>query len=208
MESWSRQKAATLWHNQTREYIFARPTSLSDIIGSPGFLRASWHKQSVKSKGLSEAEIRERPSKDPSIVCPIDNRILRDAVKTPCCGTAFCEDCIQTHLLEKDFICPNCASKVASLDKLAIDRAMRQKVADYITKEIEVSQREEDGQITNESTPTGSVFQVMIIQRHVYLMLFKLTCGCTEFRPRRPPVWPVRAGRCARRPGHVPDDRG
>ncbi|KAI0285796.1 DWNN domain-containing protein [Russula aff. rugulosa BPL654] len=128
-------------------YVVAQPDS------------ASWHKQSVKSKGLSEAEIRERPSKDPSIVCPIDNRILRDAVKTPCCGTAFCEDCIQTHLLEKDFICPNCASKVASLDKLAIDRAMRQKVADYITKEIEVSQREEDGQITNESSPTGSVFQ-------------------------------------------------
>jgi protein MPE1 len=57
--------------------------------------------QAVRStgKGLSEAEVRERPSKDPSIVCPNDNRILRDAVKTPCSGTAYCEDCIQTHLL-------------------------------------------------------------------------------------------------------------
>ncbi|KAF8498599.1 DWNN-domain-containing protein [Russula emetica] len=128
-------------------YVVAQPDS------------ASWYKQSVKSKGLSEAEIRERPSKDPSIVCAIDNRILRDAVKTPCCGTAYCEDCIQTHLLEKDFICPNCASKVASLDKLAVDKAMRRKVADYITREIEASQREEDGQITNESTPTSSAFQ-------------------------------------------------
>jgi protein MPE1 len=50
---------------------------------------------------------------------------------------------------------------VASLDKLAIDRPMRRKVADYIAKEIEVSQREEEGQITNESTPVGSVSQVM-----------------------------------------------
>jgi hypothetical protein len=48
------------------------------------------------------------------------------------------------------------------LDKLAIDRPMRRRVADYITKEIEASQREEDGQITNEGTPTGSVSQVMI----------------------------------------------
>ena len=85
---------------------------------------------------------------------------------------------------------------------------MRQKVTDYITNEIEASQREEDGQITNESTPTGSAFQVMILLVHVFLVLLKLTCECTDSRPRRPPVWPVRAGRCARRPGHVTDDRG
>ena len=121
--------------------------------------RASWQRHTVKSKGLSEAEVRERPSKDPSIVCPIDNRIFRDAVKTPCCGTAYCEDCIQTHLLEKDFICPNCASKVASLDKLGIDKPTRKRVADYINKEIEAGQREEEGQ-TNDSTPAGTVSQV------------------------------------------------
>jgi hypothetical protein len=94
------------------------------------------------------------------------------------------------------------------LDKLAADKVMRRKVADYITKEIEASQREEDSQITNESTPTSSAFQVMILPLHVSLILLKLTCECTDSRPRRPPVWPVRAGRCARRPGHVPDDRG
>ncbi|KAI9460110.1 DWNN-domain-containing protein [Lactarius psammicola] len=127
-------------------YVVAQPDS------------ASWQRQTNKSKSLSEAEVRERPSKDPTIVCSIDNRILRDAVKTPCCGTAYCEDCIQTHLLEKDFICPSCASKVASLDKLAIDKPTRMKVADYITREIEASQKEEDGH-TSESTPVGSVSQ-------------------------------------------------
>jgi protein MPE1 len=121
--------------------------------------RASWQRHTIKSKGLSEAEVRERPSKDPSIVCPIDNRIFRDAVKTPCCGTSYCEDCIQTHLLEKDFICPNCASKVASLDKLVIDKPMRRKVVDYINKEIEAGQREEEGQM-NDSTSADSLSQV------------------------------------------------
>jgi protein MPE1 len=121
--------------------------------------RASWQRQTVKFKGLSEAEVRERPSKDLSIVCPIDNRIFRDAVKTPCCGVAYCEDCIQTHLLEKDFICPNCASKVASLDKLVVDKMMRKRVVDYINREIEAGQKEEEGQM-NESTPVGSLSQV------------------------------------------------
>ncbi|KAI9432614.1 hypothetical protein H4582DRAFT_2058495, partial [Lactarius indigo] len=119
-------------------YVVAQPDS------------ASWQRQTNKSKSLSEAEVRERPSKDPTIICPIDNRIFRDAVKTPCCGTAYCEDCIQSHLLEKDFICPSY--------KLAIDKPTRMKVADYIAREIEASQKEEDSH-TSESTPIGSVSQ-------------------------------------------------
>jgi hypothetical protein len=168
------------------------------------FRRVSWQKQTVKSKALSEAEVRERPSKDPSIVCPIDNRILRDAVKTPCCGTAYCEDCIQTHLLDKDFICPLCGAKVASLDKLAIDRPMRRKVADYIAKEIEASQREEEGQITNESTPVGSVSQVTdsLTLYHfatsIFLSYLELTREHADSHSRRPPVWAVRTRRRAR----------
>lgn len=138
---------------------------------------ASWQRQTTKSKSLSEAEVRERPSKDPTIVCSIDNKIFHDAVKTPCCGTAYCEDCIQTYLLEKDFICPNCATKVASLDKLTIDKPTRTKVTDYITREIEASQREED---TGESTPIGSVSQVTVsndfsLSLHVHFLLYTRT---------------------------------
>jgi hypothetical protein len=86
---------------------------------------------------------------------------------------------------------------VASLDKLAIDRVMRRKVADYIVREIEASQREEDGQITNESTPIGSVSQVKI-SCSLYPIYFvplsypKLTRERADSRPGRPPVWPVR----------------
>jgi protein MPE1 len=68
-----------------------------------------------KSKRLSEAEVRECLSKDTSIVCPIDNRTFRDAVKTLFCGTAYWEDSFQTDELEKDSICLNCASKIALL---------------------------------------------------------------------------------------------
>ncbi|EMD38938.1 hypothetical protein CERSUDRAFT_112645 [Gelatoporia subvermispora B] len=111
-------------------YVVAQPDS------------ASWQKQVTRHKGLTESDIRERTPSDPSLACPIDNKLFRDAVKTPCCGTLYCEECIQTHLLERDFICRNCGKKIPSLDKLMMDKPMRTKVADHIDKEIEKSRHE------------------------------------------------------------------
>ncbi|KAJ3978072.1 DWNN domain-containing protein [Lentinula raphanica] len=112
------------------------------VVAQPDL--ASWQKQvSRTNKILTAAEVRERntPS-DASLVCPIDNKLFRDAVKTPCCGTSYCEDCIQTHLLERDFICPSCGKKIASLDKLVPDFERRGRVSEYIQKAIDESRRE------------------------------------------------------------------
>ena len=115
---------------------------------------ASWQKQVSKAKGgLSEADIRERTPTDPTLVCPIDNKLFRDAVKTPCCGTLYCEECIQTYLLERDFVCPKCGSKIQSLDKLIMDKPTRTRVGDYIDKEIEKSRHEVEEE---HETPRGS----------------------------------------------------
>ena len=70
----------------------------------------------------------------------------------PCCGAAYCEECIQTHLLERDFVCPNCGKKIPSLDKLVVDKPMRTKVADHIDKVIEQSKRE----VTDEESAVAS----------------------------------------------------
>ncbi|KAJ3929921.1 MAG: DWNN domain-containing protein [Lentinula lateritia] len=114
------------------------------VVAQPDL--ASWQKQvSRTNKVLTAAEVRDRntPS-DLTLVCPIDNKLFRDAVETPCCGTSYCEDCIQTHLLERDFICPNpnCGKKIASLDKLSPNHEQRRRVSDYIQKAIEDSRRE------------------------------------------------------------------
>ncbi|PIL25127.1 transcription factor [Ganoderma sinense ZZ0214-1] len=111
-------------------YVVAQPDS------------ASWQKQVSRHKGLTEADIRERPPSDPSLQCPIDSKLFRDAVKTPCCGTLYCEECVQTHLLERDFLCPNCARKIPSLDKLIVDKPTRARVHDYVDGEIERSRQE------------------------------------------------------------------
>ncbi|KAF8809466.1 DWNN-domain-containing protein [Phlegmacium glaucopus] len=110
------------------------------VVAQPDL--ASWQKQVSRPKGLTAAEVREKVPTDASLTCPIDNKLFRDAVKTPCCGTLYCEECVQTHLLERDFICPNCSKKIASLDKLLVDKPTRMKVSDYIEKAIEESKKE------------------------------------------------------------------
>ncbi|KAI0731337.1 hypothetical protein C8Q76DRAFT_718534 [Earliella scabrosa] len=111
-------------------YVVAQPDS------------ASWQKQVSRHKILTDADIRDMPPSDPSLACPIDGKLFRDAVKTPCCGTLYCEECVQTHLLERDFLCPNCARKIPSLDKLIVDKPMRARVHEYVDAEIEKSKQE------------------------------------------------------------------
>lgn len=106
-------------------------------------------------KGLTVADVRERAPTDSSLACPIDNRLFRDAVKSPCCDTSYCEECIQTHLLERDFVCPNCGKKITSLDKLVVDKPMRTKVADYIDKVIEQSKKDSEEGMSSASTGAG-----------------------------------------------------
>lgn len=116
---------------------------------------ASWQKQVSRMKGLTVADVRERAPTDSSLACPIDNRLFRDAVKSPCCDTSYCEECIQTHLLERDFVCPNCGKKITSLDKLVVDKPMRTKVADYIDKVIEQSKKDSEEGMSSASTGAG-----------------------------------------------------
>ncbi|KAI0816962.1 DWNN domain-containing protein [Trametes gibbosa] len=120
-------------------YVVAQPDS------------ASWQKQVSRHKGLTEADIRERPPSDPSLACQIDGKLFRDAVRTPCCGTLFCEECVQTHLLERDFLCPHCARKIPSLDKLVIDKPTRARVHEFIDQEVERSRQEAERQERQEN---------------------------------------------------------
>jgi protein MPE1 len=64
-------------------------------------------------------------------------------------------------LLERDFVCPNCAKKIASLDKLAMDKPVRLRVEAYIQNVIEESKKEggDDGDTAGASGGTGQVSQ-------------------------------------------------
>lgn len=100
--------------------------------------RQSWKKH-TKPKALTEADVRENAGTDSALSCPICARLLREAVRTPCCKTLYCEECIHTTLLDQDFVCPRCESKIASLDKLKPDEEARQSVETFVKSELEKS---------------------------------------------------------------------
>ncbi|EJD47924.1 DWNN-domain-containing protein [Auricularia subglabra TFB-10046 SS5] len=105
-------------------YVVAQPDAVS------------WQKQTTRTKTLTEADIRAKPPLDASLACSLCSRLFREAVKTPCCGAVYCEECIQTHLLEHDFECPACHSKIPSLDKLIPEKASRARVQAHIDKAL------------------------------------------------------------------------
>jgi protein MPE1 len=106
--------------------------------------RRQWKKEAAaKPRTLTGAEVRDQEPLDAALTCAICKKLVWEAVRTPCCDSAFCEECITTRLVEHAFECPVCESKVASLDKLRPDEELREKVKGYVDGEIERSKKEE-----------------------------------------------------------------
>lgn len=76
---------------------------------------------------------------DPDLTCPLCNRLLRDATKTPCCGKSYCEECIQNYLSENDFVCRECESKIKSLKQLVKDEDRRERAKKYLDETLKKS---------------------------------------------------------------------
>lgn len=137
----------------TSTYLFIKDEVLT-------MTRRQWQKHAQKKKRAGEAD-NDGTGPPPELACPIDRVLLREAVQTPCCHTPFCEECITTHLVEHDFECPQCESKVASLDKVRPDEEMRERVKEYMaTKEqeqegeegveVDLAEREKNREMTDE----------------------------------------------------------
>ncbi|RXK35755.1 hypothetical protein M231_06996 [Tremella mesenterica] len=96
-----------------------------------------------KPRTLTGAEVREQQPTEAELTCLICKKLVWEAVRTPCCQTSYCEECIQIHLLDRDFECPSCESKIPSLSKLEPALDLRQRVKLYVDGEVERSAREE-----------------------------------------------------------------
>ncbi|CAE6426282.1 unnamed protein product [Rhizoctonia solani] len=117
----------------------------------------AWQKQRARPKALTSAEIYQNPAPPAysSLACPICDRLTKSAVRTPCCKQVFCEECIQTHLLEHDFVC-RCGKKIASFDRLEVDEKRREQVGEAVRAMIEESRKESAKQEIEESQPAPS----------------------------------------------------
>ncbi|QRW03386.1 mRNA polyadenylation-like protein [Ceratobasidium sp. AG-Ba] len=111
------------------------------VVAQPDI--AAWQKQRARPKALTSAEIyaAPAPSTHSNLACPICDRLTKNAVRTPCCRMTYCEECIQTYLLEHDFVC-RCGKKIASLDRLEADEKRREQVGEVVRSMIEESRKE------------------------------------------------------------------
>jgi protein MPE1 len=133
-------------------FVVARPDkyvpTLANIIYRLTFffplrlslLSATWNQhRSLTKKNLSAADVHDLEPSDPDLQCPLCSKLLRDAVKTPCCSTSFCESCIKTYLEEHDYVCPECESVVKDASKLEVDDDRRQRVNEYVDEVVRAS---------------------------------------------------------------------
>ncbi|KAG9095896.1 hypothetical protein FS749_009533, partial [Ceratobasidium sp. UAMH 11750] len=104
---------------------------------------AAWQKQRARPKALTSAEIyaAPAPAAHSDLACPICERLTKNAVRTPCCRTTYCEECIQSFLLDHDFVC-RCGKKIASFDRLEADEKRREEVGEVVRGMIEESRKE------------------------------------------------------------------
>ena len=96
--------------------------------------QASWESYQKKAGGVASKPEEPKGSKelqDRGVECSMCHKMMRDAVKTPCCKNVYCEECIQNALLESDFVCPTCDAKEILLDSLHPDTETRNKVEEY-----------------------------------------------------------------------------
>jgi protein MPE1 len=104
---------------------------------------------------MTAAEVRETQPHDPELACPICKKVIWEAVKVPCCSTSYCEECVTSWLLDHDFVCESCESKVGSLEEVVADEELRGRVGEYIEVEIERSKREKEEEDQREGRVGG-----------------------------------------------------
>jgi len=53
----------------------------------------AWDRLAAASDSVVDGDIYEKIAPPPEYTCPICKKLIRDAVKVPCCSTIFCDEC-------------------------------------------------------------------------------------------------------------------
>lgn len=143
--------------------------------------RQTW-KRTTKPKPLTAGDLLSLTSDGPGgtlpahLTCPMCTRLLHTPSRTPCCKKLYCEECIHNHLLDNDFVCPSCESKIPSLKGVKVDKAVNEEVKAFVDGEVERRKREraqaeDEGQASDdESKPQPKTeSEDKVSSRDVYL---------------------------------------
>lgn len=127
--------------NADGEHVIAQPDN------------ASWENYKSKTKVLTASSIYSFEPDDLTLECTLCHKLMKNPSKIPCCQEEYCEECIQTTLLETDFVCPKCGTKDILLDTIQINNDKKKKIEEYINNKIrnDVSVDKKSSLITNNS---------------------------------------------------------
>lgn len=70
--------------------------------------------------------------------CPICKNLMEMAVLAPCCGTSFCDSCIQDYLFHNDCICFECKEN-CSPDLLIPNVSLRKSILTFTGAPLDIS---------------------------------------------------------------------
>ncbi|TFY78644.1 hypothetical protein EWM64_g5368, partial [Hericium alpestre] len=126
----------------------APTTDASGKSGAPGGSSTSWHRGGMSRRFDGGSEPAQAPSKP--LVTPLKPAIAKDDEAAAMAAMFQAQSANWEETQEK-----MSHTKIASLDKLLVDKPTRAKVMDYIEKEMEASRKEEESAI-NGGTPVQS----------------------------------------------------
>ncbi|KAG4303399.1 hypothetical protein PCK1_000363 [Pneumocystis canis] len=110
--------------NAEGEYVVAEPDN------------ASWENYKSKTKTLTALNIYSFKPDDSTLECALCHKLMRNPSKIPCCQEEYCEECIQTSLLENDFVCPKCGAKDILLNTIQINNDKKETIREYINSKM------------------------------------------------------------------------
>ncbi|QSL65067.1 hypothetical protein MERGE_002372 [Pneumocystis wakefieldiae] len=120
------------------------------VIAQPD--NASWENYKSRTKIFTASNIYSFKPDDPTLECTLCHKLMKNPSTIPCCQEEYCEECIQTTLLETDFVCPKCETKDILLDSIQINNSKREKIEEYINNKM----RDENISVNKKSSLTTS----------------------------------------------------
>lgn len=88
-------------------------------------------------------------------------------MKTPCCQTAYCENCISDHINDNDNICPECESVIKNESLLKPDTDRRTRVKEYIDEMIKVTKDDSQNKDEEDGRDQTSEYEEDLIKEDV-----------------------------------------
>ncbi|CCJ28325.1 unnamed protein product, partial [Pneumocystis jirovecii] len=125
--------------NANGEHVVAEPDKYFSLLLFTVLLintSASWESYKSKTKILTTSSIYSFKPDDSTLECNLCHKLMKNPSKIPCCPEEYCEECIQTALLESDFICPKCGTKDTLLDTIQINNDRKKEIKEYINNKM------------------------------------------------------------------------